>query len=257
MRTGVSGSVSTRDAPGASRGAPAGNASWRRPRPFSRPQWYPVVGAVAVAALLASVVMALLTLSGRAEDGRPQHGSRAAAPASRAIAGAGTGRPRTGPPRRAQTGTVRGGTVARAAPSRHMDPPPPSPSPPPPKSRWMMTARGTAARPGGSARPGEPRQHAHLVAPGGLGLAERLVGGTDQFGQCPPGPVQHRDAAGTGHQPRVLKALLIGNVFPDAPGPRPPRPAGPGVRRGATVEHLVDRRADTAVGGDDPAHHHD
>ena len=143
---------------------------------------------------------------GRAEDGRPQHGSRAAAPASRAIAGAGTGRPRTGPPRRAQTGTVRGGTVARAAPSRHMDPPPPSPSPPPPKSRWMMTARGTAARPGGSARPGEPRQHAHLVAPGGLGLAERLVGGTDQFGQCPPGPVQHRDADGDRqpeHEPGV------------------------------------------------------
>ena len=70
MRAGVSGSVSTPDAPGASDGAPAGKASWRWPRPFSRPQWYPVVGAVAVAALLAGVVMALLTLSG-APQARP------------------------------------------------------------------------------------------------------------------------------------------------------------------------------------------
>jgi hypothetical protein len=125
---------------------------------------------------------------GRAEDRRPRHRSRAAAPASRAPAGAGTGRPHAGPPRRAQTGTVQGGTVAHAQ-SGHMDPPPTPPSPsssPPPKSRWMTAAQGTTARPGGSAGPGEPRQHAHLVAPGGLGLAERLVGGTDQFGQRPP-----------------------------------------------------------------------
>jgi len=146
---------------------------------------------------------------GCAEDGRPQHRSRAAA-ASRAPAGAGTGGPHAGPPGRAldgtaQTGTVQGGTVAHAQ-SGYLDPPPPSSSPSPPKSRWLMAAQGTTARAGGSARPGEPRQHAHLVAPGGLGLAERLVGGTDQFGQCPPGPVQHRDANGDcqpEHEPGV------------------------------------------------------
>ena len=134
---------------------------------------------------------------GRAEDGRPHHRTRAA-PAARAPAGADTGGPRAGPPRCAQAGTVPSGTVAPAQPG-HMDTPPPpspSPSPSPPRSRWMTAAQGTMARPGGSARPGEPRQHAYLVAPGGLGLAERLVGGTDQFGQCPPGPVQHRDADG-------------------------------------------------------------
>ena len=70
MRTGLSGSVSTPDAPGASDGAPAGKASWRRPRPFSRPQWYPVAGAAAVAALLVGVAMTLLTLS-RGPQARP------------------------------------------------------------------------------------------------------------------------------------------------------------------------------------------
>jgi hypothetical protein len=70
MRTGLSGSVPTPDAPGASDGAPAGEASWRRPRPFSTPRWYPVVGATAVAALLVGVAMALLTLS-RGPQARP------------------------------------------------------------------------------------------------------------------------------------------------------------------------------------------
>ena len=70
MRTGLSGSVSTPDAPGASDEASAGRASWRRPRPFSRPQWYPIVGATAVAALLAGVAMALLTVS-RGPQARP------------------------------------------------------------------------------------------------------------------------------------------------------------------------------------------
>src|SRR5215472_4060772 len=70
MRTGLSGSVSTPDSPSASDGAPAGKASWRRPRPFSRPHWYPLVGATAVAALLAGVAMALLTLS-RGPQARP------------------------------------------------------------------------------------------------------------------------------------------------------------------------------------------
>src|SRR5215471_9151202 len=70
MRTGLSGSVSTPDAPGAGDGAPAGKASWRRPRPFARPQWYPVAGAAAVVALLAGVAMALLTLS-RGPQARP------------------------------------------------------------------------------------------------------------------------------------------------------------------------------------------
>src|SRR6516165_8504679 len=71
MRAGVSGSVSTPDAPGASDGAPGGKASWRRPRPFARPRWYPIVGVIAVAALLAGVAMALLTLS-RGPQARPQ-----------------------------------------------------------------------------------------------------------------------------------------------------------------------------------------
>src|SRR5690348_14055827 len=70
MRTGLSGSVSSPDAPDASHGAPAGKASWRRPRPFSRPQWYPVAGAGVVAALLAGVAMTLLTLS-RGPQARP------------------------------------------------------------------------------------------------------------------------------------------------------------------------------------------
>ena len=70
MRTGLSGSVSTPDAPGASDGAPGGKASWRRPRPFARPRWYPIVGVIAVAALLAGVAMALLTLS-RGPQARP------------------------------------------------------------------------------------------------------------------------------------------------------------------------------------------
>ena len=70
MRAGVSGSVSTPDAPGASDGAPGGKASWRRPRPFARPRWYPIVGVIAVAALLAGVAMALLTLS-RGPQARP------------------------------------------------------------------------------------------------------------------------------------------------------------------------------------------
>jgi hypothetical protein len=70
MRTGVSGSVPPPDAPGAGDGAPAGKASWRRPRPFSRRQWYPIVGVTAVAALLAGVAMALLTLS-RGPQARP------------------------------------------------------------------------------------------------------------------------------------------------------------------------------------------
>lgn len=39
---------------------------WWRPRPFSRPIWYPVVSAVAVVALLAGGAMTLLTVSGGA-----------------------------------------------------------------------------------------------------------------------------------------------------------------------------------------------
>jgi len=70
MRTGLSGSVPAPDAPGAGDGAPPGKASWRRPRPFSRPQWYPAVGATAVAALLAGAAMALLTVS-RGPQARP------------------------------------------------------------------------------------------------------------------------------------------------------------------------------------------
>src|SRR5262245_39397506 len=70
MRTGLSGSVSSSDAPGASGGAPAGKESWRRPRPFSRPQWYPVAGGAVVAVLLAGVAMTLFTLS-RGSQPRP------------------------------------------------------------------------------------------------------------------------------------------------------------------------------------------
>jgi hypothetical protein len=70
MRTGLSGSVSSPGAPGASDGAPAGKESWRRPTPFSRPQWYPVAGAAVVAVLLAGVAMTLLTLS-RGSPARP------------------------------------------------------------------------------------------------------------------------------------------------------------------------------------------
>ena len=70
MRTGLSGSVSSPDAPGANDGAPGGKASWRRPRPFSGPQWFPVAGAAVVAALLAGVAMTLLTLS-RGPQARP------------------------------------------------------------------------------------------------------------------------------------------------------------------------------------------
>ena len=70
MRTGLSGSVSNPDGPGASDGAPAGKASLRRARPLSRPQWYPIAGAAAVAALLVGVAMTLLTLS-RGPQARP------------------------------------------------------------------------------------------------------------------------------------------------------------------------------------------
>jgi hypothetical protein len=70
MRTGSSGSVPSLDAPRTSDEAPAGKPPWRRPRPFSRPQWYPVAGAAAVAALLAGVAMMLLTLS-RGPQARP------------------------------------------------------------------------------------------------------------------------------------------------------------------------------------------
>ena len=142
---------------------------------------------------------------GRAEHGRPQHRSRAAP----GRAGAGASGPPAGPPRRAQTGAVQsgavqGGAVARAQPGRR-EPPSPPPAPSSSPSRWWMTAaQGATGCPGGSARPGESWQHAHLVAPGGLGLAERLVGGADQLGQRPPGPVQHRDADGDGqpeHEP--------------------------------------------------------
>src|SRR5215469_13921100 len=64
MRTGLSGSLPSPDAPGASDsgGSPAGQAP-RRPRPFLRPQWNPVAWAAAGAALLAGAAMMLLTLS--------------------------------------------------------------------------------------------------------------------------------------------------------------------------------------------------
>jgi cellulose binding protein with CBM2 domain len=41
-----------------------GQQPWWRPKPFSRPLWYPVAGAVAVLALLAGGAMTLLTISG-------------------------------------------------------------------------------------------------------------------------------------------------------------------------------------------------
>src|SRR5207248_3480804 len=43
---------------------------WRRPKPFSRPLWYPVAGAAAVLALLAGGGMTLLTVS-RGPQARP------------------------------------------------------------------------------------------------------------------------------------------------------------------------------------------
>jgi hypothetical protein len=47
-----------------SEGAPGtGKQPWWRPRPFSRPLWYPVAGAAAVVALLAGGGMTLLTIS--------------------------------------------------------------------------------------------------------------------------------------------------------------------------------------------------
>src|SRR5690242_768919 len=70
MLTGLSGSVSTPDGPDASDGAPSGQTSLRRPRPFSRPHWYPVAGAAVAAALLAGLAMTLLTLS-RGPQARP------------------------------------------------------------------------------------------------------------------------------------------------------------------------------------------
>lgn len=45
-------------------GQPVATEPWRRPRPFRRPVWYPLVGASAVLALLAGGGMTLLTLSG-------------------------------------------------------------------------------------------------------------------------------------------------------------------------------------------------
>jgi hypothetical protein len=41
-----------------------GRQPWWRPRPFSRPMWYPVVSAAAVVALLAGGAMTLFTVSG-------------------------------------------------------------------------------------------------------------------------------------------------------------------------------------------------
>lgn len=46
---------------------------WTRPRPFSRPLWYPVAGGSAVVALLGGVAMTLLTLSG-GQQARPVTG---------------------------------------------------------------------------------------------------------------------------------------------------------------------------------------
>ena len=42
---------------------PPGQQPWSRPRPFSRPLWYPVAGAAAALALLAGGAMTLLTIS--------------------------------------------------------------------------------------------------------------------------------------------------------------------------------------------------
>jgi len=70
MRTGLSGSVSSLDAPDASDGAPAGTASWRRRGPFTKPMRYPAARAAAVAALLAGLAMTLFTLS-RGPQARP------------------------------------------------------------------------------------------------------------------------------------------------------------------------------------------
>lgn len=58
-------------AAGRAEGAPGtGKQPWWRPRPFSRPLWYPVAGAAAVLALLAGGAMTLLTIS-RGPQARP------------------------------------------------------------------------------------------------------------------------------------------------------------------------------------------
>jgi hypothetical protein len=71
---GTSDTIALSAADGGAEGAPpAGKAPWRRPRPLSRPLWYPVAGGFTAVALLAGVAMTLSTLS-RSTEARPVAG---------------------------------------------------------------------------------------------------------------------------------------------------------------------------------------
>jgi Cellulose binding domain len=117
----------------------AGQEPWRRPRPFSRPMWYPVAGASAALALLAGGGMTLLTLS-RGPAGRPVADGCGLVACGASLPAAVTG---AAPPGTAVRST------APAPRRRHAARPPLAPP--------MVVKRGGARAPGHSRRP-HPQQ---------------------------------------------------------------------------------------------------
>src|SRR5260370_13788700 len=93
------------------------------------------------------------------------------------------------------------------------------------------------ARLPGSAWLDRPGHDAHLVPAGGFRLAQRPIGRADEFGQCPPGPVENGDADGhcqPEHEASVASVLdrdrFPGDVIAQ-PFRAPPGLGFPGLRQ--------------------------
>src|SRR5215469_3057697 len=105
------------------------------------------------------------------------------------------------------------------------------------RSQSLPSVADCHARLSGSARLDRPGHDAHLVPAGGFRLAQRPVGRADEFGQCPPGPVENSDADGyrqPEHEASVAAVLdrdrFPGDVIAQALGD-PPGLGFPGLRQ--------------------------
>ena len=84
------------------------------------------------------------------------------------------------------------------------------------RSQSLPSVAKHHARLPGSAWLDRPGHDAHLVPAGGFRLAQRSIGRADEFGQCPPGPVENSDADGY-RQPEheaSVAAVLDRDRFP-------------------------------------------